>query len=165
MDRDDPYERYYQNIRDEQYWTDRRKDLKDDADFADRYRNLNIQRDIALLGQNGRTALDAPQQQKDGNKKALEELLEERNKCSRQIQGFWWLPLSARHDWCKKVATVDFVNGSRVITELGWLRDEIRDHQRFLWDYGKPRELDAIREALSSLDRVDSLYNRYVRSK
>jgi hypothetical protein len=165
MDRDDRYERYYQIIRDEQYWTELRNDRKEDADLADRHRNLNIQSYIARQERNCRTDLDATQRQKDGNKRALEELLGERNKCNSLIRGLWWLPLPARHDWCQKLGAVDFVNGARVITELRWLRDEIRDHQRFLWDYGKPGELDAIGEALSSLDRVVSLYDSYTRSK
>ena len=163
MEPDDPYERHYQRLEDEQYWEDRLKQPKEDYDFKSKYRGLTIQRDLGLIGQKDGSskASDASQEQKAGKQNALDGLLKERRNCASIIRGFTWLPPGARSFWNDKLNAIDFVNGSSVIKELESLREQLRDHERFLWDYGKPYELRAIRNAVDSLGRMESLYSAY----
>jgi hypothetical protein len=54
MDWDDPYDRHYQALRDDGYWTNRIQDIKDDYEFASKYRDSTIQRDITLQQEAGK---------------------------------------------------------------------------------------------------------------
>jgi hypothetical protein len=149
MDRYDPYERHYQDIRDENYWEDRRQDIKNDYEFASKYRDFSIQRDISL------------RRKEDGRSKAFDELLEERSNCGRLIRGFTWLPKSAQDAWWDKLYSIDLVKDPSVLKDLESLTQEIREHKRFLEGYGKTLEVIAVGLALLSLSRMSSLYIYY----
>lgn len=140
-DYDDPYERHYQNLRDEDYWNDRMEDIK--------------------RVYTPRPTLDIPSAPPESSAQKPEdsgELLQERTNCARLLRRFGWIPSQGR-EWSERLNAIDLVSRPRsgALAALQSLQAQIREHERFLWDYGKPYELAAVRGALSSLDRVISL--------
>lgn len=140
-DYDDPYERHYENLRDEDYWRHRLDEIKD-------VYTPKPQLDIP----------SAPPESSPEKTEASGELLQERSNCARLLRRFGWIPQQGR-EWSERLNAIDLVSRPRsdALAALQSLQAQIREHERFLWDYGKPYELAAIRGALSSLDRVIEL--------
>lgn len=140
-DYDDPYERHYENLRDEDYWRNRLDEIKSVY--------------------TPKPSLDIPSAPPESSLEKTEasgELLQERSNCARLLRRFGWIPQQGR-EWSERLNAIDLVSRPRAdaLVALHNLQAQIRDHERFLWDYGKPYELAAIRGALSSLDRVIEL--------
>jgi hypothetical protein len=149
MDRDDPYDRHRQDIENQNYWDNKRRENDEDDKLKTENRDLTIRRDLTLTEQ--------PAKQPNLTTRCAEGLVQERNNCGYLIRRITWLG-SQGWEWCERLNSIDLTSRSGALTELQLLRDQIREHERFLWDYGKPRELATVREAVSSLGRVISLY-------
>ena len=149
MDRDDPYDRHYENLADEDYWRDRQDSIKQVYKPA----APSIQPTIT------------PQRERNTELKrqrenALDELLHEKSNCNDLISKTTSVPHSRRLAWYKEIMTIDLIEGSGVVSQIESIRRQVWDsHQS--QSLCTEEEQAVVSQLLDSLSRMGSLYVNY----
>jgi hypothetical protein len=148
MDRDDPYDRHYENLANEDYWRDRQDSIKQV------YKPAVPSIEPTITPQRERNT-----ELRQQREKAFDELLREKSNSMDLIYKMSSVTHSQRLGWWKELSLIDLIEGSGVSSKIESIRQQVLDSYKSLPYTAEDHAV--VSQLLDSLSRMTSLYVNY----